>query len=61
MSDTKIELLQSADETNRKNNLVDLSHKDLIAVVYENVTAEEAIEFKKDLINFIIDNNLDLR
>lgn len=61
MSDTKIELLRSADETNRKNNLVDLSHKDLIAVIYENVTAEEAIEFKKDLINFIIDNNLDLR
>lgn len=61
MSDTKIELLRSADETNRKNNLVDLSHKDLIAVIYDNVTAEEAIEFKKDLINFIIDNNLDLR
>lgn len=61
MSDTKIELLQSADETNRKNNLIDKSHKDLIAIIYENVTAEEAIEFKKDLINFIIDNNLDLR
>ena len=61
MAESKIEFIQDEDESNRREALRLKSHKELNEIIYENVSGEEDIEFKKIKINFIIENNLDLR
>ena len=61
MAESKIEFIQGEDESNRREALRLKSHKELYEIIYENVSGEEDVEFKKIKINFIIENNLDLR
>ena len=61
MSESKIEFIQGEDESSRRETLRQKSHKELNEIIYENVSGDQDIEFKKTMINFIIENNLDIK
>ena len=61
MAESRIEFIQGEDEANRREALRQKSHKELNEIIYENVSGDQDVEYKKTMINFIIENNLDLR
>ena len=61
MAESRIEFIQGEDEASRRESLRQKSHKELNEIIYENVSGDQDIEFKKTMINFIIENNLDIK
>ena len=64
MADTKLEMEQSIYEDNRKRELENKSVAELLDLIYEthNILSYKRFEetFKNDILQFIIDNNIDL-
>ena len=64
MADTKFEMKQGIDEDNRKRDLENNTIYDLIDMISEsnNQKIDKSFPetFRKDILQFIIDNNIDL-
>lgn len=64
MADTKLEMKQSIDEDNRKRYYENFSIYEMIDVIAESDSPKKRMlfieTFKNDILQFIIDNNIDL-
>lgn len=61
MSETKSEYRQGVLEAERRDTLRSEPHSDLQELIYNYMTDKEADDWKEIMIQFIIENNLDLR
>ena len=61
MSETKAEYCQGVLEAERRDTLRSETHAELQELIYNYIADKEAEDFKEIMIQFIIENNLDLR
>ena len=61
MSETKAEYCQGVFENERRDTLRSEPHSDLQELIYNYMSDKESDDWKEIMIQFIIENSLDLR